>query len=108
MSTNSIACTVNRVAIVLLSLLASLAPLRAGPAFAADARGGPARVTAVATTPAAAPTSIPRPATPDEAQRFAERERQDAGVAGFEGGARISTTTIIIILLLVILLVILL
>jgi hypothetical protein len=108
MSTNSIACTVNRVAMVLLSLLASLGPLRVGPAHGADARVGPARVSAASAAPAAAPTAPPQPATPDEAQRFAERERQDAGLAGFEGGARISTTTIIIILLLVIILLILL
>jgi hypothetical protein len=107
MHTRSIARTVNRVAIV-LSVLACLAPLRGGQALGAEARGAPARVTAVAAPPAAAPTSSPPPATPDEAQRFAERERQDGGLAGFEGGARIGATTIIIILLLVIIILILL
>jgi hypothetical protein len=71
-----------------------------------------ARVTAVTTTtpgnPGAAPTSTPAPATPSEAARYADRERQDGSLAEFEGGARISTTTVIIILLLVIILLILL
>jgi hypothetical protein len=108
MRTSSFAHRLTRVAIVIACWLAAV--ISNGPAHAADRLR---RIEA----PAAAPTSSPassgtssagRPATPGEAARFAERERQDSSLAQFEGGARISTTTLIIILLLVIILLILL
>jgi Flp pilus assembly protein TadB len=51
-----------------------------------------------------------RPATPDELERYAEREQKNAELEEFEGGRRggsaIPVTTVIVVLLIVILVVI--
>lgn len=51
-----------------------------------------------------------RPATPEELERYAEREQQDRPLEDFQGGRRgggIEATTIVIVLLVVILVLIL-
>jgi Flp pilus assembly protein TadB len=59
--------------------------------------------------PAQASRSDRRPATPDELERYAEREQQSAELEEFEGGRRgggaVPVTTVIIILLVAILVV---
>ncbi len=83
-------------AVALLVTILSLAPL-AG--CSATARRPAAQETPAANRTAAAP--VRRPASPEELERYAEREQRSAGLEKFEGG-RIDTATIVIVLLLVI------
>jgi hypothetical protein len=86
-------------AVVLLVTVLSLAPL-AG--CSATARRPAAQEAPIDNRVAAAPDR--RPASPEELERYAERERRSAGLEKFEGG-RIDTTTIVVILLLVIIII---
>lgn len=53
-------------------------------------------------SPSAAPTQPTREATPEEAERYAEREQQASELEKFQGG-RESVVTVLIVVLLVIL-----
>jgi hypothetical protein len=66
----------------------------------------PAAQQAPAASAVAAAPPARRPATPEELERYAEREQQSAGLEKFEGG-RIDTGTIVIVLLLVIIIILL-
>jgi len=86
-------------AVALLVTVLSLAPL-AG--CSATARRPAAQEAPADNRVAAAPER--RPASPEELERYAEREQRSAGLEKFEGG-RIDTTTIVVILLLVIIII---
>jgi hypothetical protein len=81
--------------IALFLALFACAPVMACSAAGRSAAETPARGRI---EPAAPPR---RPASQEELERYAERERRSAGLEKFEGG-RIDTTSIVIILLLVI------
>jgi len=88
-------------AVVLLVTILSLAPM-AG--CSATARRPAAQEAPTDNRIAAAADR--RPASPEELERYAEREQRSAGLEKFEGG-RIDTTTIVVILLLVIIIILL-
>ncbi len=92
--------------IALLLTLASFVPASGcSPRSSGPGTGVPAAGrAAVASKQAATPPG--KAATPEELERYAEREGRSAGLEKFEGG-RIDTTAIIIILLLVIIIVLL-
>lgn len=82
--------------IALLLALLALAPSMACSASGRSGTESPARAGRVEVAAAPRP-----PASQDEIERYAERERSAAGLEKFEGG-RLDSTTIVIILLLVI------
>ena len=85
------------IAVMVVSLLAAC------PA-GCSRRAPTSHVPAAARSPApVAVQSKPREATDQERKRYAEREKQSAGLEKFEGGAGVVTILVVVVLVLVIL-----